>query len=40
MKPSERPPCTYNDTTTNEQFHMIKSDPAVWIADQASTDTV
>ena len=29
MKPSEQPPCTYNNTSTNEQFYMIKSDPTV-----------
>ena len=29
IKPSEWSPCTYKDKTTNEQFYMVKSDPAV-----------
>ena len=40
MKPSERSPHTYNDTTTNKQFYMIESDPVVWRADRASTNMV
>ena len=40
MKPSEQPPCNYNDTTTNKQFNMIESDPVAWKADRVSTDMV
>ena len=40
MKPSEQPPCTYKDKTTNKQFNMIKSNPTAWRADQVSTDMV
>ena len=40
INPSEQSPCTYKDKTTNKQFYMVKSDPTVLGANQASNDMV
>ena len=40
IKPSERFLRAYKDKTTNEQFYMIKIDPVVLGANQASSDMV